>query len=185
MHWLSLLLSAPVAGLLFLGVPTHPPYVGKCPYHGRGPLRLSQDSVGPLPTHASLDALRRLCPNAKPTSVYGFEQEFPGLEFAFPSLWAVAFQKRDTLDGAHAVDGWEVRGCNAVLPRGVPACATWAELARVYGPTGSGNEDFGPVIVRLESLRGFELELDARETVSDDLSNIPSTARVVRVRIGS
>ncbi len=184
MHGLSLLLTAPLAGLLFLGAPTHPLYVGQCPYRGRGPLRLSQDSVGPLPTRASLDALRRLCPNAKPTGVYGFEEEFPGLEFSFPSLWAVAFQKRDTLEGIHAADGWEVKGCNAVLPRGVSACATWGELARSYGSKGPGNEDFGPVIVRLDSLRGFELELDAREAVGGDLSHIPSSARIVRIRIG-
>src|SRR2546422_7730732 len=56
------------------------------------------------------------CPNATTTSVYGFEEEFPGLEFGFPSLWAVAFQKQDTLAGARAADGWEVKGCNAVLP---------------------------------------------------------------------
>jgi hypothetical protein len=129
--------------------------------------------------------LRRQCPNATTTSVYSFEEEFPGLEFAFPSLWAVAFQKQDTLVGARAADGWEVKGCNAVLPRRVSACASWAELARVYGSQGSGNEDFGPVIIQLASLPGFELELDAREAVGGDLSRIPSTARLVRIRIGS
>jgi hypothetical protein len=129
--------------------------------------------------------LRRQCPNATTTSVYSFEEEFPGLEFAFPSLWAVAFQKQDTLVGARAADGWEVKGCNAVLPRGVSACASWADVARVYGSKGWGNEDFGPVILRLASLPGFELELDAREAVGRELSHIPRTARIVRIRIGS
>ena len=185
MHRLSLLLTAALAGFLLSASAGHPSHLGQCPYRGRGPLRLSHDSIGPLPAHASLEALRRLCPKATTTSVSGFEEEFPGLEFSFPSLSAVAFQKRDTLVGARAPDGWEMRGCNAVLPHGVSACASWAEVARAYGSKGSGNEDFGPVIIRLASLAGFELELDAREAVGGELSRIPSTARIVRIRMGS
>jgi hypothetical protein len=58
-------------------------------------------------------------------------------------------------------------------------------VARAYGSKGSGNDDFGPVIIELASLPGFELELDARDAVGGDLSHIPSTARIVRIRIGS
>jgi hypothetical protein len=178
-------LTACVSALLVMAATGQPPRVTECPYHSRGPLRLSRDSVGPLPAHATLAALRRMCPTATTTSVYGFEEEFPGLEFAFPSLWAVAFQKRDTLDQARPADAWEVKGCNAVLPHGISACASWADVARAYGPRGSGNEDFGPLIITLATLPGFELQLDAQDAVGGDLSHIPPTARIVRVRINS
>ena len=183
MNRLRLLLTGPLLWLLVTGAPTPSRRGAECPHHSKGPLRLSQDSIGPLPTHAALNALRHLCPNALTTTVYGFEAELPGLEFAFPSLWAVAFQKGDSLVGARAADGWELKGCNAVLPRGVRACASWAEVARAFGAKGSGNEDFGPVTVRLDSLRGFELELDTSDQVGGDLSRIQPTARIVRIRI--
>jgi hypothetical protein len=106
--------------------------------------------------------------------------------FPLDSLKVVAFQHGDELDNLKAADAWEVQGCGGRFPKGVSTCASWAELVAAYGATGEGNTEFGPARVRLQSMPGYDFELDVTDStvgsleVEPDLSRIPASARLVR-----
>jgi hypothetical protein len=58
-----------------------------------------------------------------------------------------------------------------------------------FGPEGQGYAEFGPVLVRLEALPGFQIRLSATDEVvgsievHQDLSRIPPDARIEEIVI--
>jgi len=164
------------------------------------PLPVSADSIGPFPVSAPLAVLRQLCPGARTTIGAGFETAWAALDLSVEGLTVLAAQNwrmrmlqdpPDTgdlgVDWERPSSHWTLRGCGAILPKGVSSCATWAELVGAFGQTGAATAEFGPVVVTLDNLPGFSFQLDATdETVGSienhhDLSRIPGTARVVEV----
>jgi hypothetical protein len=147
---------------------------------------VSLDSIGNLPLSAPLGTLKGRCVTATPTTFQGFESTSPAFLFPLDSLKVVAFQHGDELDTLKAADAWEVQGCGGRFPKGVSTCASWAELVAAYGVTGEGNTEFGPARVRLQSMPGYDFELDVTDStvgsleVQPDLSRIPASARLVR-----
>jgi hypothetical protein len=147
---------------------------------------VSLDSIGSLPLSEPLGALKARCVMATPTTFQGFESTSPALLFPLDSLRVVAFQHGDELDALKAADAWEVEGCGGRFPKGVSTCASWAELVAAYGDAGEGSTEFGPARVRLQSMPGYDFELDVTDStvgsleVQPDLSRIPGSARLSR-----
>lgn len=152
-------------------------------------IEISSDAIAELPLGEPLAELARRCPDAIPTTREGFESTAPALAFPFDSLTVVAFQHESALDMSKPADGWEVRGCGGVLPRGVSTCASWAQIVATYGDSGEGNSEFGPARIRLRALPGYDLELDVTDRtvgsleVQPDLSRVPPGARLVRIMV--
>jgi hypothetical protein len=167
-------------------------------------LQLDLRRIGPFPAAATLDSLRRLCPSAQPTMGHGFETGWAALDLSIGGLGILAGQNwlhkplvdapevpDPVVDWSRAPSHWVVRGCGALLPRGVSSCGTWADLTAAFGAVGSADASFGPVVVSLAELPGFSLELDVTdETVGSievhgHLTRIPPTARVVAIVIAT
>ena len=152
-------------------------------------VRVTRDAIGGLQLDRPLADLRRLAANARDTTIAGFESSWPGVAFHYPDLIVVGAQHRDTLDPSRAADTWTLSGCGGRLPKDVPLCANWQELTRAFGDSGVGSSEFGPAVVRLCGLPGFEFELDVSENTvgsletAPDLSRVPSSARITRVTI--
>jgi hypothetical protein len=191
--------------LLGGGAPPEPPAptAGPCDRLRPGAVvQLDGEHIGPFPAAATLDSLRRLCPGARPTLGHGFETVWAALDVSMGSLTILAGQNwllkpsfdapdvaDPVVDWSRAPSHWIVSGCGAVLPRGVSSCGSWADLRAAFGTDGTGYAEFGPVVVNLAGLPGFQLQLDVTdETVGaielhGDLSRIPATARISQVVI--
>ena len=166
------------------------------------PLVLSTERIGSYRSRATLDELRTLCPTALPTLGSGFEGVWAALDVSIGQLTILAGQNWrykaafDDPQTPEPVPEWErepshwiVRGCGAELPSSVSSCGTWADLTASFGLEGDGSAEFGPVVVHLDALPGFDFQLDVtyREAgdveVHHDLSRIPPTARIVEIII--
>lgn len=117
-----------VGGLLDTTAPSAP--VRYCPLNARGPIRISEDSIGTLPLGAVLRRLRETCPAARETVHY----DEAALAFPFPGLTATAVQSRDSLQLGLPADIWIAEGPTGLLPNDVPMTARWADLRKAYGP---------------------------------------------------
>lgn len=156
------------------------------------PVRISDDSVGLLPVGAQMGELRRMCPDARDTSVSiapqaSGEAPFPGLVIRYGDSTILALQYQDRgLRPDLPPDGWIVAGTNAVLPSGVPLGAKWAAIWSQYGAAQASGR--GVLVVRFCSLPRtlFTLNVDPSAVVSSgrvDLALIPDDATIHHIFI--
>jgi hypothetical protein len=112
-----------------------------------GAIRVSADSVGPLPSRLTYAELRARCPAARDTFASGYEYVGPALVIPTPpGIIVVAHQAvpmvLDSADEQSAgepvpngpIDYWTLGGAAIELPGGSRGSARWAELVRRYGP---------------------------------------------------
>ena len=157
---------------------------------GPSPVLLTEARIGSLATRLPLDSIRSRCPRARRTTAPSYESVWPALEVSVGELHVLAVQYSDSIDFSQPADAWWIKGCGARLPGGVSTCATWSDLTRVHGSSGSGSTEFGPANVRLDKLPGFAFELDVRDVdvgsleVAPDLRAVPGKARIVLVFLG-
>jgi hypothetical protein len=173
---------------------------GLCDQLAVTPLIVSSERIGPYPASATLAELRTICPSAAATLGAGFESVWAALDLGIGDLTILAGQNwryKAAFDSPQTADPlpewespashWVIRGCGAELPSGVSSCGTWAELVAAFGLNGEGYAEFGPVLVSLEALPGFQLRLDTTDEVvgpievHQDLSRIPPTARIEEI----
>ena len=155
-----------------------------------GPVRISPESVGPLPVAAPLRQLLTICPGVQ-TVREAEEHAYPAVEFHVGGLTILASQtiESDSVKLDDPADTWEVKGTNGILPMGVPMSSRWADLRRAYGAA-IGDIVFDEVVVRFCKFPNMVLHLDADyETVrpiqGNDLSRIPPDSKIVRILITS
>ena len=152
-------------------------------------IRVTEDAIGGLQLDRPLSDLKSLAQNARDTTISRFESTWPAVAFHYTDLLVVGAQHRESLDLSRPADAWTLIGCGGRLPKDVPLCANWQELTRAFGDAGVGSTEFGPAVVRLCGLPGFEFELDVTGNlvgaleVARDLSSVPGTARIRRVSI--
>lgn len=190
--------SMVAAALTFLVA--HPPIAGPCdPLAGSGIISVDRDRIGPFRSVATLDDLRVVCPAAAETLGFGFETAWAAVDLSIGELTILAGQNwlskaivddpspDPTPDWSRAPSHFVLRGCGAQLPRGVSSCGRWSDVAAAFGPEGEAYVDFGPIIVRLDALPGFQIQLALPdEVVADldlqgDLSRIPSDAPIEEI----
>jgi hypothetical protein len=165
------------------------------------PLRIERDRIGPYPAAGTLDELRTLCPTAEGTLGSGFESVWAALDLSVGELTILAGQNwlskalfddpgpEPRPDWDQAPSHWVVRGCGGQLPRAVSSCGTWSDLVTAFGLEGEWYAEFGPVLVRLEALPGFQIRLSVTDEVvggigvDQDLSRIPLDARIEEIVI--
>jgi hypothetical protein len=124
--------------------------------------------VGTLRLNLSLDSLRRRCPNLRDTTATGDEELDTAIVISRPALRLVGTlamidggdgRRPVHLAGSDTVERWMVIGTSAVLPKGIPATATWQTLARAYGPIASQTGANGDVFIAFCSLPGFAFSM--------------------------
>jgi hypothetical protein len=158
---------------------------------GVSPIRISEDSVGPLDLWMTLRSLRTLCPAARDTVLYGSESSSPALAFSFEGLTAVALQYQDSLLPDQPPDAWSVQGANGVLLGHLSLAAPWAEFRDALGPAiasgaGTSIDDNRITVVFCGHQRLFVILQAPSNSVEDqskDLSRIPSSATIQEVEI--
>jgi hypothetical protein len=100
------------------------------------PVAITSDSIGPLDFHLTLDALRRRCPSARDTDVYGEENTNNAVLFGLGPVSAAGAQN---IPGGTALrldapaDYWVVSGAAARLPGGLSLASRMGELRSTYG----------------------------------------------------
>lgn len=159
---LSVLASLVLAAGCGAGVRTPHPAFG---------VRVTADSVGPLPLAAPLAELRRRWPGARSTLYYEHEAVFPAVLFRVGPVHALAVQARMDevrfrplpLRSDCPADFWRVSGTGVLLPGGAGPDARWADLRRLYGPAEVSTE-VHLVRVHFESLPGWSFELEDDDT---------------------
>ena|SRR6266550_428294 len=155
------------------------------------PIRISEDSVGPLDLWMTLRSLRTLCPAARDTVLYGSESSSPGLAFSFDGLTAVALQYQDSVLPDQPPDAWAVHGPKGVLLGHLSLVAPWAEFRDALGPAiasgaGTSIDDNRVTVVFCGHQRLFlilQAPSNSVEDQSKDLSRIPSSATIQEVEI--
>ncbi len=153
-----------------------------------GPLRVSEDSVGPLDLRLSLQRLRAVCPAARDTVDSEQNATYPSVVFPFKGLTAVATQLEDSLLTGQPADAWFVFGQNGLLYGRLRLTATWAAFRDALGAGISGgvSRDGKNVTVMFcrhpRAFLDFERP-DSVEDQSSDLSHIPSDARLKDIAI--
>jgi len=163
-----------------------------CVPRGAGPVRISEDSIGPLDLTAPLERLKALCPGSGDTVWYGGETASPAVFLPFDGLTVFAVQHQDSLVRDQPADGWEIRGTNGLLFGRLPLTASWVEFQSAFGPgIASGanvSTDEKSVTVMFCAHPRVFLVLEAPpESLTlgrrADLSRIPSVARIVQLAI--
>ena len=153
-----------------------------------GPVSISLDSVGPLPTAVSLADLLKICPGVR-TVRETEEEQFPALEFRIGELKILASQWGDSLALREPARIWEITGAGGVLPMGQPINAPWVTLRKAYGRAVAKTVDEN-VTVMFCKFPWMFLDLDATLAAvgpivrEEDQSEIPDSAKVVRIIIG-
>ena len=125
-----------------------------CAAGGNG-MRLTRDSIGPLPLWATMDSLRRICPAAVRVDVPERTFMAGAIRFPFAGVRAFAVQMGygdppDTppnIKPERPADQWEIDGAEILLPDGKPFPATLGALRARY-PEGKMivNEDDGTAV---------------------------------------
>jgi hypothetical protein len=154
----------------------------------RGPIQISEDSVGTLALDAALRQLRESCPTASDTRHYAETEDYAALVFPFPGLSATAVQWRDSLQPDMPADSWIVEGTNGVLPNGVPMTAPWAALRRAYGTGLVARGEVALTAMCCAHRRLFFILRASPETMENggpdpDLSLVPDSTRIRNVSI--
>ena len=163
-----------------------------CGQQTAGPVRLTPDSIGPIPLWASVAAIRQVCRTAKDTLQRGVATEmggntYPAIVVYFPDLKVIGVQWAPTLDAQAPVNVWSVRGANGVLPGGATLGATWKQLSG----RGRGMMSMGPDSVKLMFCDSPGLFLHLRgaprpagHVDPNDLSQIPGDWVLQSVEMG-
>ena len=98
--------------------------------------KVSTDSIGVLDLRQSLAQLKRRCPSAASTVLYGEESANDAIAFTFGAVSAVAWQAI-TPDSAlmldSAADFWRVTGGRAKLARGLTLASPMRDLRAAFG----------------------------------------------------
>ncbi len=153
---------------------------------GSDPIRVSEDSIGPLDLSASLKRLRVSCPAAYETISYGEETANPAVAFPFDGLAAIAVQHQDSVLANQPADGWRVTGTKGLLLGRLPLTAPWTELRTAFGP-GIDDGSHGLTVMFCAYPRLlFRLDAPSEGVTSEqrsDLSRIPSGARIRELEI--
>lgn len=147
-------------------------------------VRVSEDSIGPLPLFVSIANLAAACNDGVDTVFVGPSgRRFPAKVYHFSDVSALAVQYRGTaLDEGRAADGWIIIGGNAVLPSNVAITSPWSMLSLIYGSAQANNRNM--LVVRFCRLPRilFTMELDrgALERLNEpiDLATIPPSATI-------
>jgi hypothetical protein len=171
---------------------TQPRLINLCPFEGGIRKQIGPDSIGQLPLWLNLATLRRLCPNARDTTVSGLEgpgsRTYPGVVLTDGALNAIALQfGNDSVDAMRPADGWIAEGKGADLPSHVPIEATWGEIYRKY-PVAQAQAG-SVLIVRFcgfsSALVTFQVASRSVPVVDGrvDLARIPPTATIHHVFI--
>jgi hypothetical protein len=140
-----------------------------------------------LPTALSVGRLLTICSGVR-TMRETEERVYPAVEFHFGDLIVLASQTTgDSLELEEPADTWEVKGPNGTLPLRVPMDADWVTLRRAYGAA-TGKTVSNNVTVMFCRFPRMFLDLDADiraigPIVNNDLTRIPSNAKIVRVII--
>jgi hypothetical protein len=116
------------------------------------------------------------------------ERVYPAVKFHFGDLIVLASQTTgDSLELEEPADTWEVKGVNGTLPQGVPMDADWVTLRRAYGAATGKTMSNNVTVMFCRFPRMFlDLDPDIRAIgpiVNNDLTRIPSNAKIVRVII--
>ena len=149
-------------------------------------VRISPDSVGPLPTAASVALLRMIC-GGTPTTRHTEESAYPAVKFNVGGLTVLASQSfSKSLRPGEPADTWEVTGTKGLLPMDVPLNSTWAALRRAYGRAVGRRMD--GIVVMFCRFPTMFLHLDADPDsvgpmVNSDFTRIPSHSRIARIII--
>ena len=155
------------------------------------PVRVSEDSIGPLPLFASISSLAASCPSGTDTVFVGPSgRRFPAKVYHFQELSALAVQYRGAvLDSGRSPDGWIVTGWSGVLPGDVPLGSSWSMLWLRYGSAQANNRNV--LVVRFCRLPRmlFTMNLDSvsLEPLGEpvDLAAIPRFATIHHLLIVS
>ena len=151
-------------------------------------VRISPDSVGPLPTAARVALLRMIC-GGTPTTRYTEESAYPAVKFNVGGLTVLASQSfSKSLRPGEPADTWEVTGTKGLLPMDVPLNSTWAALRRAYGRAVGRRMD--GIVVMFCRFPTMFLYLDADPDsvgpmVNSDFTRIPLHSRIARIIIRS
>jgi len=157
-----------------------------CVPGARGPIDISEDSVGPLDLSMTLASLKALCPAAYYSVSYGEETTNPALVFPFEKLTVVAVQHQDSLLPGRSADGWGVSGTKGLLFTRVPLAAPWAEFRAAFGPGISDGSHGLTVMFCAHPRMLFRLDASPDSVSSErpaDLSRIPGSARIKELEI--
>jgi hypothetical protein len=152
-----------------------------------GPVLVSSETIGPLSTALPVGRLLTICSGVR-TVLETEESQYPAVEFHFGDLKVLASQTTsDSLQLDQPADTWEVTGANGTLPLGIPLNSDWVALRRAYG-TAIGKTMSDKVTLMFCKFPGMFLDLDADirtigPIVNNDLTRIPSNAKIVRVII--
>ncbi len=119
----------------------------RCLTESDGVVRVSRDSIGPLPSRLTYTRLREICPTARDTVAHDYESVSPALLVPSPAGSMVLATQGVAMveDSAgeydvgrpepdRLIDAWDLRGPSIHLPGGLPANAPWSDLMRRYGP---------------------------------------------------
>lgn len=156
-----------------------------CSPDRRGPVQISQDSVGPLDLHMNLGILKIVCPAAYDSASYEAETANPALVFPFNELTVVAVQYQTSLRLNQPADVWAVSGANGLVSGRLPLAADWTELRGAFGPGVAFGAD--RLIVMFCAYPRLLFALDAppesASVPAKDLTRIPAGARIREVEI--
>jgi hypothetical protein len=152
------------------------------------PVHISPDSVGPLPTSASVAVLQMIC-GGTATTRYTEESAYPAVKFNVGGLTVLASQSfSESLRPGEPADTWEVTGTNGLLPMNVPLDSRWAALPRVYGGALVRRIDGVVVMFCRFPTMFFYLDADPDSVgpiVGNDFARIPLDSRIARIVIRS
>ena len=149
-------------------------------------LRITVDSVGPMPAWASLRTLQaRFAADIHATWV-AEEHYYAGIKVSLGSITAVGTQFSDSLDLTRPADTWMLSGNRGLLPRGVLMSATWGDLRRAYGGR-VDVEEGDRLAIRFCVLPSFVfyMRVSGNDITSDSLgpTNLAASTRIERVQI--
>jgi len=149
-------------------------------------VRITPDSIGPMPTRAPLRELEIRFSGDAHSVWEGEENYYAGMKVSVAGITAVGTQFRDSLELDLPAETWMLSGTQGILPGGVRMTASWSDLRRTY--TGRATVEGGErAAIRFCSLPNFVfyMRADGGDLVTDSLgpTNLAPTAQIDRVQI--
>ena len=159
-----------------------------CPgYAAATRVRVSTDSIGPIPLDSGLGFVARLCPAYQSQEDYLETTKILDWVFEINGVRAAATQFGSSIDTSKRAEQWMVGGDGIILSGDVQLPHTWGELREHYrGEAKLELGDLGPLaqICELPGMR-FSLSFSYREADSDTMTaaSIPPTARIESILV--
>lgn len=142
-------------------------------------LRISEDSIGPLPLFLPIDRVAAVCPSADTTFVGGGGRQYPAMVVHFPGITAVGIQYRGTrLDRLQPADGWVVFGSGGRLPGNSTLSSDWWYLSAGLGTWQGTNR--GVFVVRFCREPRVVFTMNADSAALERMGDPPNMAAVPR-----